>query len=727
MASQWRFPSGISRDSSSVSGRHSQPCDVLTTEDCSGSDGENDAPRDDADLNMPSSWIAALTKPNAFATWTRLITAAERAKNLPACRRAYDAFLMQYPLSHIYWRKYAEIVQQLGSSEETEKIFNRAVKSNPLNGTLWTSYIMHVKNSMDMTLPKSLEKLDGVFKNAVDAVGMEFYSDGLWNLYIEWEIKRDNLKSATALFDRVLCIPTQQYQLHFKRFKEFVSTHSPLDILDREEQEWIHSKLQIESDSDPIAAEDSPSGDVVESLADSDLDTIRKHIINTREQLHLLNEAEVKKRIVFEEAIKCRYFSSSPLKIKQLQNWRKYLDFEISQGHQERIVILFERCLMTCALYEEFWLAYARYMEGHSVEVTRSVFERACRIHLPVNVNLHLHWAVFEEKHGNVDSARAVLCNLESVMPGLAMVRLKRVSLERRHGNLQGAERLLKEAVQMSAGTELVVFYAVKLARLLLKLQRDPEKAREVIIEALQKHPDNIRLYLCLLEIDISRDAANDVVLCVEQALKSNLNDEAKRYLSHRRLEFLEDYGCSITSLLSACAEHQTLLKEQEDLKRKADNGEKDDKNKKNKTESSAPSAPTLTPPVKDSQDNVVPGISSPPVAAVVNSGPKVIYLSSTAAPKPPRPAYPRTPVPTPRPYFRPPPRPHAPPQFVPGPPFGRARGPVFYRPAYPMGGFPAPAPPPPPPYYNYGPGFQNFGQYNGPLPWHYNRFNPPF
>lgn len=45
-----------------------------------------------------------------------------------------------------------------------------------------------------------------------------------------------------------------------------------------------------------------------------------------------------------------------PLERCQLKNWKEYLDYEIEQGDKARIIVLFERCLIACALYEEFWL-----------------------------------------------------------------------------------------------------------------------------------------------------------------------------------------------------------------------------------------------------------------------------------------------------------------------------------------------------------------------------------
>jgi len=45
-----------------------------------------------------------------------------------------------------------------------------------------------------------------------------------------------------------------------------------------------------------------------------------------------------------------------PLEKAQLKNWRDYLEFEMANGSEKRVVVLFERCVIACALYEEFWM-----------------------------------------------------------------------------------------------------------------------------------------------------------------------------------------------------------------------------------------------------------------------------------------------------------------------------------------------------------------------------------
>lgn len=154
-------------------------------------------------------------------------------------------------------------------------------------------------------------------------------------------------------------------------------------------------------------------------------------------------------------------------------------------------------------------------MENHSIEGVRHVYSRACTIHLPKKPMVHMLWAAFEEqqgkdspaslgalcwgssgicpvlKHlpavaGNIDEARRILKTFEECILGLAMIRLRRVSLERRHGNMEEAEQLLEDAVRNAKSISEASFYAIKLARHLFKVQKNLPKARKVLSEAIE-------------------------------------------------------------------------------------------------------------------------------------------------------------------------------------------------------------------------------------------------
>lgn len=56
-----------------------------------------------------------------------------------------------------------------------------------------------------------------VFEDAVRAAGLDFHSDRLWDLYVEWEKEQGNMRNATAVLDRVLKVPTHLYNTHYDK------------------------------------------------------------------------------------------------------------------------------------------------------------------------------------------------------------------------------------------------------------------------------------------------------------------------------------------------------------------------------------------------------------------------------------------------------------------------------------------------------------------------------
>ena len=75
------------------------------------------------------------------------------------------------------------------------------------------------------------------------------------------------------------------------------------------------------------------------------------------------------------------YFHAKALEKGQLKNWKDYLDFEITNGTHERVVVLFERCLIACALYEDYWIKVGLlfYATSHVYPVSREKNRRGRR------------------------------------------------------------------------------------------------------------------------------------------------------------------------------------------------------------------------------------------------------------------------------------------------------------------------------------------------------------
>ena len=132
-----------------------------------------------------------------------------------------------------------------------------------------------------------------------------------------------------------------------------------------------------------------------------------EHYFAIRRSLYETAETQRSRREVFEALVKRPYFHVKPLDGMQLANWNDYLSYEEEHGDENSIVRLYERCLIPCAYYPNFWMRYARCMERlQGPQVARDIIHRATRIHLKRNHELFLALARFEEHNGNLGAAR---------------------------------------------------------------------------------------------------------------------------------------------------------------------------------------------------------------------------------------------------------------------------------------------------------------------------------
>nr|CAD7265385.1 unnamed protein product [Timema shepardi] len=222
---------------------------------------------------------------------------------------------------------------------------------------------------------------------------------------------------------------------------------------------------------------------------DEETTALRERIISLRRKVHKATTTAVADRWNFEEGIKRPYFHVKPLERCQLKNWKEYLDFEIEHGDHDRVLILFERCLIACALYEEFWIKFVHYLESKTEmdDKIRDVYERACTIHHPKKPSLHLHWAVYEESHKNYDKASDILTNLEKVVPNMLQVAYRLINLERRRGNFERVCELYEHYITNSKNKVIANNLAIKYARFNWKVKGDIETSVSILNKAVEK------------------------------------------------------------------------------------------------------------------------------------------------------------------------------------------------------------------------------------------------
>ncbi|KAK3092313.1 hypothetical protein FSP39_001188, partial [Pinctada imbricata] len=502
----------------------------------------------ESNTELEKYWKAVRDNPLDFTGWTYLLQYVEQEKKVDSARQAYEEFFTHYPYCYGYWKKYADMERRHMGADRALEIFEKGVKSISQSVELWQHYINFYITEFGKAEDGGEEGIRNLYERAVGSCGMEFRSDKLWDAFIAWE--KDPIR-VTALYDRILSIPTQLYSHHFDNFKHHVFVHHPKEILPLDEflrlRQEIVAKATTPGDEDDTGADEAPPGgtgppgeEVPPGMEaegtkfdENEAMRLREKIISLREEMFKKTEEEVSKRWNFEEGIKRPYFHVKPLERSQLKNWRDYLDFEIQNGSHERVVCLFERCMIATALYEDFWMKYAKYMEDHSLDAVRSVYMRACKIHLPKKPYIHLAWAAFEERQGHRETAMDILNNLEKAVPGLVMVSMRRISLERRSGNSGEAESLFQQYIQEATQPSVASFFSIKYARYLLKIVGDIERARAVLDSAIDQDKGNIRLYLQMLDLEyqcrpISEDRVVSPLLQAAGILKESYDEHQK-------------------------------------------------------------------------------------------------------------------------------------------------------------------------------------------------------
>ncbi|KAJ8955805.1 hypothetical protein NQ318_005346 [Aromia moschata] len=550
-------------------------------------------------------WKAVNDDPTDFTGWTYLLQYVDQENDMEAAREAYDAFLSHYPYCYGYWRKYADYEKRKGNKKKCEEVFERGLKAIPLSVDLWIHYLTYVKT----TRPEDEEYVRSQFERAIAACGLEFRSDRLWDSYIKWETEGKRLQKVTAIYDRLLATPTQGYTTHFDSFQEHISSNPPNKVVEVDEflalRKEVRHMLKHDVTTDAGADNsDAPPGDEDQSKvisSDEETKSIRERIVSIRRKIHKTTVNAVTSRWNYEEGIKRPYFHVKPLERCQLKNWQDYLDYETEQGDRVRIIVLFERCLIACALYEEFWMKFVHYLENlkdsELQSKIRDVYERACTIHHLKKPNLHLQWAMFEEGVGNPGRAAEILVNLEKSVPNVLQIAYRRINLERRRSDHEKCSQLYEHYINNSKNKMISSNIAIKYSRFCQRVLRDLGKAQEVLKTAISKDPNNPRLYLQLIDLTLQKEdvAESEVVEVIDSFLeKESTDSEQKVLFAQRKLEYLEDFGTDIQSVQQAYDQYQKYIKQnKETTKKKEAKSEPSTTSKKEKsaTQSSSQSS----------------------------------------------------------------------------------------------------------------------------------------
>jgi pre-mRNA-processing factor 39 len=338
-----------------------------------------------------------------------------------------------------------------------------------------------------------------LFERGAASVGLDFLAHPFWDKYLEFEDRLEAQDRIFAILNRVVKIPMHQYARYFERFRQLAHTRPVAELLDAE----TLIKFRAEVEAENAGYQVGPKGDLEIERE------LRTKIDNFHLEIFTRTQTETTKRWTYESEVKRPYFHVTELDHAQLTNWRKYLDFEEAEGDYTRIVFLYERCLVTCAFYDEFWFRYLRWMsaqEGKQEEV-RNIYQRASTLYVPISrPGIRLQYAYFEEMSERPDVSRDIHQAILDRMPGHVETIISWANLERRQGGLEAAINVYKAqidnpAVDLFAKAAFVVEWAI----LLWRIQGSVDDARQVFQKNQQWYLQSRHFWQKYLEFEMSQ------------------------------------------------------------------------------------------------------------------------------------------------------------------------------------------------------------------------------
>ncbi|KAL8855528.1 MAG: hypothetical protein Q9178_007848 [Gyalolechia marmorata] len=514
-----------------------------------------------------------LEDPDSFENWEKLVRAAESLEgglnrnsspqSIVATRDIYDRFLAKFPLLFGYWKKYADLEFSIAGTEAAELVYERGVASITNSVDLWTNYCsFKVETSHDPDVIREL------FERGATCVGLDFLAHPFWDKYLEFEERLEAQDKIFAILDRVVHIPMHQYARYFERYRH-LAQHRPLpELLPADMLSQFRSEIENEGPTTVQAGAQQVKADRGELEIEREM---RTRIDNFHLEIFARTQTETTKRWTYESEIKRPYFHVTELDESQMVNWRKYLDFEEVEGDYSRTQFLYERCLVTCAYYDEFWLRYARWMlaQPNKEEEVRNIYQRASMLYVPISrPSVRLQYAYFEEMCDRIELAKdihqAILVNL----PGHIETIVSLANLSRRHGGLEAAIEVYKAQIESPLQCDHYAKAALcaEWARLLWKIKGSVDEARKVFQQNAHWYLDSRPFWISYLFFELEQPTSAENESAQYKHIKQ-VHDDIRRKsqlppltikdLSHYYMAYLLERGTKGTA-----KEYMTLDRE---------------------------------------------------------------------------------------------------------------------------------------------------------------------
>lgn len=547
-------------------------------------------------------WQHVQKQPEDFDTWVKLVKKVEKMDDLSKIRRSLEALLTEFPLCFGYWKRLSSHEKRHLHLEKAEKVLEDGVQATPRSHQLWTYYCQEKR------LQRKPEETRKLFERGADAIGTDWASHHFWNQYLDFEIEQaqcheggPNHEKVIGVYLKILSSPIQVLDDYFEKFQTIA-------------MQRVHTEVKKAWDNftgrEPEQNENGAPASSTQATAD------RADLMKEVSVLYSRTNAIKTQIAQFETKVQRPYFHVKPLEDKELQNWKDYITWATTgKGKRKKgeylsktdnwglpmaygdTVLLFERCLVPCANYPEMWHLYIDFVKDYDLDETRKIYTQATTKYAKRNVEIHISFATFEERLGEVVRAREVYRRAIELIPNSLELVIAWANLEKRYcaGDVQTVCAVYDQALQAGSenDVECVVYVSIHYAKFLSRHGQDAATVRNIYTKAVElasrdaePKPLSAVLILAFADFEASiwdENIESRVRQVYDYALGTNgqlkLTSEHKLAVWEHFIAFMEDNASNIRTIDTLKERYESVavsLKEnmKKNNKRKSISGE---------------------------------------------------------------------------------------------------------------------------------------------------------
>lgn len=365
--------------------------------------------------------------------------------------KTYENLLTQFPCLEKFWCDLGHWYFKLGYTEECVASFEKLLQVLPYSIIIWMDYL----EILIFQKSGQVEHLIHHFEEARLKIGLHYYSDKFYDLYLTFLLKNEQFTKYYSLLRRVLEIPLYQYSKYFHKWFQLIEEADLKTISYIITPKDLQSKFQ------------HSTADLQNPKLLQDLRTKLKKLfidLYITTQYHSYQFYQFEKNFIVQFHQPLITPSST-----ELQTWIDYFIFleTLLLNHSNTkdklnykiqlhyIITLYERCLLVNCNESKIWLKYINFQIAiKNIPLAIETCKRSFKF-LPVDLELNFKLIDVLNCGGNYNEAHSIALKLYKFYPQNISVFVKLLICEKNIHKQKTDDHLISLSTKKLASSSL--------------------------------------------------------------------------------------------------------------------------------------------------------------------------------------------------------------------------------------------------------------------------------